>query len=156
MTVYNNNQKCDSGFYNKSDIEEYVLKEISKLQHDDEYLEELFAEQELSIDRAAYQKQIDVLSNKISKLNDLYIDDRITLDELQIKAAEFSNQRAALEEELDNDPAIKQQKRKEDMKQVLNTDDILTMDYDHQKFIVKSLINKVQVTAEDIVIKWRI
>lgn len=156
VTVYNNNRKCDSGFYNKADIEEYVLKEISKLQHDDEYLEELFAEQELSIDRAAYQKQIDVLSNKISKLNDLYIDDRITLDELQLKAAEFSNQRAALEEELDNDPAIKQQKRKEDMKQVLNTDDILTMDYDHQKFIVRTLINKVQVTAEDIVIKWRI
>ena len=156
MTIYNNNQKCDSGFYNKSDIEEYVLKEISKLQHDDEYLEELFAEQELSIDRAAYQKQIDVLSNKISKLNDLYIDDRITLDELQTKAAEFSNQRAVLEEELDNDPAIKQQKRKEDMKQVLKTDDILTMDYDHQKFIVRTLINKVQVTAEDIVIKWRI
>lgn len=156
VTVYNNNQKCDSGFYNKSDIEEYILKEISKLQHDDEYIEELFAEQELSIDREAYQKQIDVLSNKISKLNDLYIDDRITLDELQIKAAEFSNQRAALEEELDNDPAIKREKRKEDMKQVLNTDDILTMDYDHQKFIVKSLINKVQVTAEDIVIKWRI
>ena len=156
MTVYNNNQKCDSGFYDKSDIEKYVLKEISKLQHDDEYIEELFAEQEFSIDRAAYQKQIDVLSNKISKLNDLYIDDRITLDELQIKAAEFSSQRAVLEEELGNDPAIKRQKRKEEMKQILNTDDILTMDYDHQKFVVRSLINKVQVTAEDIVIKWKI
>ncbi|MGT2599031.1 resolvase, partial [Streptococcus uberis] len=33
---------------------------------------------------------------------------------------------------------------------------ILSIDYEQQKILVKALINKVQVTAEAIVIKWKI
>ena len=156
VTIYNDNKKCDSGFYEKSDIEKYVIEQICKLQHDKKYVEELFADHGPSVDRVACQKQIDLLTNKISRLNDLYIDDRITLEELQTKSSEFSSQRSILEEELENDPALKRQKREAEMKKILKTDDILGMDYENQKTIVRSLINKVRVTVDKIVIKWKI
>lgn len=157
ITVYNNNAKCDSGFYYKDDIEKHVLQEVSKLQHDTDYLDEIFSEDNTeTIDRDGYKRQIDELSKKLSRLNDLYINDRITLEELQKKSSDFSTMRATLEAELENDPSLKTESRKENMKQLLAADDIVELDYEQQKNIVRALINKVQVTADSIVIKWKI
>lgn len=157
VTVYNNNEKCHSGAYDKSKLEEYVLREISKLQNDSSYIDELFYNSSAeTIDRDSYQKQIDELTKKLSRLNDLYIDDRITLGDLQKKSSDFTTMRSQLEYELENDPVLKQKERKSEMIQALNTEDVLSMDYEQQKIIVKALINKVQVTSDDITIKWRI
>uniref|UniRef100_UPI003F694984 recombinase family protein n=1 Tax=Streptococcus pluranimalium TaxID=82348 RepID=UPI003F694984 len=157
ITVYNNNAKCDSGFYHKDEIEAYVLQEVSKLQRDTRYLDEIFSDDNLeAIDRDGYKRQIDELSKKLSRLNDLYINDRITLEELQKKSSDFSTMRATLEAELENDPPLKADEQKENMRQTLATDDILGLDYEKQKNIVRALINKVQVTTDSIVIKWKI
>lgn len=157
VTTYNDNKKCDSGFYLKDELEAFVLKEVNKLQHDSEYLETIFSDnRKESIDRESYQKQIRELSKKLSRLNDLYIDDRITLEELQSKSSEFQNMRALLEKELENDPALKQEETKNTIKRELSRGDISKMDYESQKAIVRALVKKVQVTADSIVIKWRI
>ena len=157
VTTYNDNKKCDSGFYLKDELEAFVLKEVNKLQHDSEYLETIFSDNHKeSIDRESYQKQIRELSKKLSRLNDLYIDDRITLEELQSKSSEFLNMRALLEKELENDPSLKQEETKNTIKRELNKGDISKMDYESQKAIVRALVKKVQVTADSIVIKWRI
>lgn len=156
VTTYNDNKKCDSRFYEKADVEENVLNQISKLQNDTSYLDELFSIEDNGIDRDSYQKQIEELTAKLSRLNDLYIDDRITLDELQRRSAEFTLMRGMLEAELENDQALKQQERKDDMRQILTRGDVLGMDYEGQKVVVRALINKVQVTSEEIVIKWKI
>lgn len=157
VTTYNDNKKCDSHFYEKADIEENVLNQISKLQNDTSYLDELFTDnQDNDIDRDSYQKQIEELTAKLSRLNDLYIDDRITLEELQRRSTEFTLMRGMLEAELENDQALKQQERKDDMRQILNRGDVLGMDYEGQAVVVRALINKVQVTSEEIVIKWKI
>lgn len=156
VTVYNNNQKCHSGAYEKDDLEKYIITEISKLQHDQNYIEQLFSTKSSTIDRDSYQKQIEDLTKKISRLNDLYIDDRITLDELQKRSSEFMTMRTALEEELKNDPEIQGQERRNNIKQVLDCEDIASIDYDGQKAIVRALIEKVQVTSERVVINWRI
>jgi Recombinase. len=157
VTTYNDNKKCDSGFYYKDELEAYVLQEVNKLQHDSEYLETIFSEnRKESIDRESYQKQIRELSKKLSRLNDLYIDDRITLEELQSKSSEFQSMRALLEKELENDPALKQEETKNTIKRELSKGDISKMDYESQKAIVRALVKKVQVTADSIVIKWRI
>ena len=157
MTTYNDNKKCNSHFYEKADVEENVLHQISKLQNDTSYLDELFSSTEDNgIDRDSYQKQIEELTAKLSRLNDLYIDDRITLEELQRRSAEFTLMRGMLEAELENDQALKQQEQKDDMRQILNRGDVLVMDYEGQKVVVRALINKVQVTSEEIVIKWKI
>ena len=157
VTTYNDNKKCDSGFYLKDELEAFVLQEVNKLQHDSKYLETIFSDNhKKSIDRESYQKQIRELSKKLSRLNDLYIDDRITLEELQSKSSEFQSMRALLEKELENDPALKQDEAKNTIKHELSKGDISKMDYESQKAIVRALIKKVQVTADSIVIKWRI
>lgn len=157
VTVYNNNEKCDSGFYEKDDIENYVLTEISKLQDDADYLDKIFSDDNAeTLDRESYKKQIEELSKKLSRLNDLYIDDRITLEELQDKSAEFISMRATLETELENDPALGKDKRKADMRELLNAEKVFSMDYEGQKVLVRGIINKVQITADKIVIKWKV
>ncbi|MDG7232633.1 recombinase family protein [Streptococcus pneumoniae] len=157
VTTYNDNKKCDSGFYYKDKLEASVLKEISKLQDDADYLDKIFSgDNAETIDRESYKKQIEELSKKLSRLNDLYIDDRITLEELQSKSAEFISMRATLETELENDPALRKNKRKADMRKLLNAEKVFSMDYENQKVLVRRLINKVKVTAEDIVINWKI
>lgn len=157
VTVYNNNAKCDSGFYFKDDIEHFVLTEISKLQTDSDYIDKLFSNtNQETIDRASYQKQIDKLTAKISRLNDLYIDDRISLEELQKRSSDFMAERTALEKELDADSSLKAVERKEDVRRVLDTKDIFTLDYEQQKAIARALISKVRVTSESIVILWKL
>lgn len=157
VTVYNNNEKCDSGFYFKDDIEHFVLTEISKLQTDSDYIDKLFSNtNQKTIDRDGYQKQIDNLTAKISRLNDLYIDDRISLEELQKRSSDFIAERTALEKELDADTSLKAVERKEDVKRVLDTKDIFTLDYEQQKAIARALISKVRVTGESIVILWKL
>lgn len=157
VTVYNNNAKCDSGFYFKDDIEHFVLTEISKLQTDSDYIDKLFSNtNQETIDRDAYQKQIDNLTAKISRLNDLYIDDRISLEELQKRSSDFMAERTALEKELDADSSIKTVERKKDIRRVLDTKDIFTLDYEQQKAIARALISKVRVTSESIVILWKL
>lgn len=157
VTVYNNNAKCDSGFYFKDDIEHFVLTEISKLQTDSDYIDKLFSNtNQETIDRDSYQKQIDNLTAKISRLNDLYIDDRISLEELQKRSSDFMAERTALEKELDADTSLKAVERKEDVRRVLDTKDIFSLDYEQQKAIARALINKVRVTSETIVILWKL
>lgn len=157
VTVYNNNAKCDSGFYFKDDIEHFVLTEISKLQTDSDYIDKLFSNtNQETIDRDSYQKQIDNLTAKISRLNDLYIDDRISLEELQKRSSDFMAERTALEKELDADSSFKAVERKRDIRRVLDTKDIFTLDYEQQKAIVRALISKVRVTSESIVILWKL
>lgn len=157
VTVYNNNAKCDSGFYFKDDIEHFVLTEISKLQTDSDYIDKLFSNTgKETIDRDSYQKQIDNLTAKISRLNDLYIDDRISLEELQKRSSDFMAERSALEKELDADNSLKAVERKKDIRRVLDTKDIFTLDYEQQKVIARALISKVRVTSESIVILWKL
>ena len=157
VTVYNNNQKCNSGAYEKNDIEDYVLNEISKFQDDSNYLDKIFSGDAVEvIDRDNYTKQIDELTKKISRLNDLYIDGRITLEELQKRSAEFISARTTLETELENDPAIKQRKRKEEVIRILSAGDVFSMDYDGQKILVRGLIDRIYVTEDNVYIDWKV
>lgn len=157
VTVYNDNKKCDSGYYDMELLEHYVLTRISQLQNDPEKIQELFSDDTSpAVDRQAIQKQIDSLTLKLSKLNDLYLDDRITLDELRSKSSDFIKQRTALEEEIKKASTDKQAGRKDKIEKLLDASSVLEMSYDNQKVIVRELIDKVQVTSDKIVIRWKI
>lgn len=157
VTVYNDNKKCDSGYYDMELLEHYVLTRISQLQNDPDKIQELFLDDTSpEIDKQAIQKQIDSLTLKLSKLNDLYLDDRITLDELRTKSADFIKQRTALEEEIKKASTDKQAGQREKVEKILDASSVLDMSYDNQKVIVRELIDKVQVTSDKIVIRWKI
>lgn len=157
VTVYNDNKKCDSGYYDMELLEHYVLTRIAQLQNDPDKIQELFSDDTSpAIDKQAIQKQIDSLTLKLSKLNDLYLDDRITLDELRTKSADFIKQRTALEEEIKKASTDKQAGRKDKIEKLLDASSVLEMSYDNQKVIVRELIDKAQVTSDKIVIRWKI
>lgn len=157
VTVYNDNKKCDSGYYDMELLEHYVLTRIAQLQNDPDKIQELFSDDTSpAVDRQAIQKQIDSLTLKLSKLNDLYLDDRITLDELRAKSSDFIKQRTALEEEMKKALTDKQAGQREKVEKILDASSVLDMSYDNQKVIVRELIDKVQVTSDKIVIRWKI
>ena len=157
VTVYNDNKKCESGYYDMELLEHYVLTRIAQLQNDPDKIKELFSDDASpAVDRQAIQKQIDSLTLKLSKLNDLYLDDRITLDELRAKSSDFIKQRTALEEEIKKASTDKQAGRKDKIEKLLDASSVLEMSYDNQKVIVRELIDKVQVTSDKIVIRWKI
>lgn len=157
VTVYNDNKKCDSGYYDMDLLEHYVLTRISQLQNDPEKIQELFSDDTSpAVDRQAIQKQIDSLTLKLSKLNDLYLDDRITLDELRSKSSDFIKQRTALEEEIKKASTDKQAGQRKKIEKLLDASSVFDMSYDNQKVIVRELIDKVQVTSDKIVIRWKI
>ena len=157
VTVYNDNKKCDSGYYDMELLEHYVLTRISQLQNDPEKIQELFSDDTSpAVDKQAIQKQIDGLTLKLSKLNDLYLDDRITLDELRTKSADFIKQRSALEEEIKKASNDKQAGKRKKIEKLLDASSVFDMSYDNQKVIVRELVDKVQVTSDKIVIRWKI
>lgn len=157
VTVYNDNKKCESGYYDMELLEHYVLTRIAQLQNDPEKIQELFSDDTSpAVDRQAIQKQIDSLTLKLSKLNDLYLDDRITLDELRAKSSDFIKQRSALEDEIKKASNDKQAGQRDKIEKLLDASSVLEMSYDNQKVIVRELIDKVQVTSDKVVIRWKI
>ena len=157
VTVYNDNKKCESGYYDMELLEHYVLTRIAQLQNDPDKIQELFSDgTSPTVDKQAIQKQIDSLTLKLSKLNDLYLDDRITLDELRTKSSDFIKQRSALEEEIKKASNDKQAGKRERIEKLLDASSVLDMSYDNQKVIVRELIDKVQVTSDKVVIRWKI
>ena len=141
VTVYNDNQKCNSGYYYMDILEHYVLTRIAMLQNDPEKIQEIFSNSaSLIVDKQAIQKQIDSLSLKLSKLNDLYLDDRITLDELRNKSADFIKQRATLEYEIKKASTDKQEGKRQKIEKLLDASSVLDMSYDNQKVIVRELV----------------
>lgn len=157
VTVYNDNKKCESGYYDMELLEHYVLTRIAQLQNDPDKIKELFSDDTSpAVDKQAIQKQIDGLTLKLSKLNDLYLDDRITLDELRTKSEDFIKQRSALEEEIKKASNDKQAGKREKIEKLLDASSVLDMSYDNQKVIVRELIDKVQVTSDKVVIRWKI
>ena len=138
-------------------LEHYVLTRIAQLQNDPEKIQELFSDDTSpAVDRQAIQIQIDSLTLKLSKLNDLYLDDRITLDELRSKSSDFIKQRTALEEEIKKASTDKQAGQRKKIEKLLDASSVFDMSYDNQKVIVRELIDKVQVTSDKIVIRWKI
>lgn len=157
VTVYNDNKKCDSGYYDMELLEHYVLTRIAQLQNDPDKIQELFSDDTSpAVDKRAIQKQIDSLTLKLSRLNDLYLDDRITLDELRAKSEDFIKQRATLEAEIKKASNDKQAGKRKKIEKLLDASSVLDMSYDNQKVIVRELIDKVQVTSDKIVIRWKI
>lgn len=157
VTVYNDNKKCNSGYYDMELLEHYVLTRIAQLQNDPDKIQELFSDDTgPAVDKQAIQKQIDNLTLKLSKLNDLYLDDRITLDELRTKSADFIKQRSALEYEIKKASNDKRAGKRQKIEKLLDASSVLDMSYDNQKVIVRELIDKVQVTSDKVVIRWKI
>ncbi|HEM2987983.1 TPA: recombinase family protein [Streptococcus suis] len=155
ITVYNDGKKCNSKYYEKEDIEVFVLGQVRLLQLNQAKLDKMF-ETINEIDVEGIEKQIDQLNNKLKRLNDLYLNDMIYLDELKRQSYALLTQKELLEKELENNPDIQKKIDKENFQRLLDTKDVTTLDYDSQKHILNRLINKVFVKDGHVKIEWKI
>ncbi|MFX3920469.1 recombinase family protein [Streptococcus suis] len=155
ITIYNDGKKCNSGMYEKADIEEYVIGKIRLLQLNSDMLDDMFDKYPV-IDVEGLERQITAIENKMKKLNDLYLNDMIELDELKKQTHALRRQKNMLENEIANNPAITQEKNKKHFKEMLGAKDITKLNYETQKSIVNNLINKVFVKSGYIKVEWKV
>lgn len=147
-TIYNNGKFCEKSRRHKADdIEKYVLTEISKLQLNPKIIESLYkGEPETNLD--TYYNQLKKVNDKLSKLNDLYINGLIDLDNLKEKSDKILKEKNSIEE------IIAKNKNKPNNKlafeKVIKMEDISTMTYEEQKKIVRMLVSRVEVTPDEI------
>lgn len=156
-TIYNNGKKCDSGYYQLADLEEKVLSEIEKLQINPQSILNLSKEDDSENNLELYQKRINALEKQMDKLTDLYMNDLITLESMQIKAKKYQEERESLVVKMKKDEILeKQSKRNEAIAILENTSiPIKKMSYTEQKLMVNRLVEKVDVIEDKIQIHWK-
>lgn len=147
-TIYNNGEECkESGRYDVKDVESYVLNEINKFQLNPESIESLYKDKPEE-NLKAYEEQLKQLEKKLSKLNDLYINELISMDALKQKSAELLKEKSSLESFINRNKT--QTNNKQSFEKLVKMDDILKMSYDDQKKVVKTLIKRVEVKRDEI------
>lgn len=155
-TIYNNGEHCDSGFYQMSDLENQVLDAIGQLQFDENAIMAILEKDNpVKIDKKPLLQRLDNINKQLKKLSDLYMNDLITLDELQEKTEMIKFEKRGLEAKIEEeDIEATNFATLEQIKKVLGNVDIHKWDYEQQKKAVNQLIKKVDVTAEEMRIHW--
>lgn len=155
-TNYNNNKKCVSGFYHMNVLEEYVVDEISKLQMNPKTAFER-KETKNEDHTEIYEQRIISIDKKINKLSDLYMNDLITLEDMQHKAKSLKDERNILIDKIyrseNNLKNIKKEKAQNYLKNLEKN--INEETYENKKKIINILIEKVDVKADEIKVNWK-
>lgn len=152
-TIYNDGKKCESGSYFLKDLEAHTLDQIEKLQLNPKLVEEM-REDKNEVDHTQdYQKRIGQLGKKLEKLSNLYMNDMLTIEEVQEKSKPIKKEIKSLEEKLNEAKSFNKENKA--IKWINETHvNIKKEPYEKQKEIVNTLIDKVSVTAEQIKISW--
>ncbi|HEP2319931.1 TPA: recombinase family protein, partial [Streptococcus pyogenes] len=100
------------------------------------------------IDITPLKKEIEIIDKKINRLNDLYINDLIDLPKLKKDIEELNHLKD------DYNKAIKlnylDKKNEDSLGMLMDNIDIRKSSYDVQSRIVKQLIDRVEVTMDNI------
>lgn len=141
-------QICDSVTLRRTDLEEAVLNEISLVQNDQEYYKSLHTEEKNTFDEKGAKKELLAIEKKIKKLNDLYLNDLITLENLKDQTADLKNTKQTILEQIENNheetPAL-------NITQIPN---IFTLTKEEQKNVISTFISSVDVDESTLQIHW--
>ncbi|HGK7159113.1 TPA: recombinase family protein [Streptococcus agalactiae] len=144
---YNNNKVCNSGRYEKSCVEKYVINELSKIQHDKEYLEKM-KNNSKKVDVSSLKKEIKSIDKKINRLNDLYVNDFISLSKLTEEIKKLNKLKEGYHKTIKLNYV--ENKNEDIISTLVNNIDISKSSYDVQSRIVKQLVDRVEVTTDNI------
>lgn len=149
-------ESCSSPNYSLEQLEQNVLMEIEKLRLNPNSITQLSIS-ENEIDQSSYLDRIDDLDLSLEKIVDLYLDDKISKDILEVRREKIEKEKKALENKLKN---IKIAKPALSPKEALNTlnqieKNILEVDYEHQKYVLRNLIEKVIIYPTRLEILWK-
>ncbi len=159
-TIYNNGAVCDSGFYYADDIEHKVLVAINKLKVNPDLVDKKSSHKMVAVDNSQLQKdELNRILSKIEKVNDLYINNLIDMDELKSRTNGFMAQKTALERSLSHKAQSLKDNREKELSLQRIKNFLAELDTDHlndsdKKRAVDFLIKKVSVTDSSVKIAW--
>ena len=146
---------CKNKIWRMDDLDEIVLNEIRKLSLDPDALSVIETDQD---DRTEIiSKKLSDLENRISKLMDLFSVNFLPLEVLQEKITALNEQRAKLQNELDEIERSRSERiTREDAANIINSfGDILDNgDFEQIHAVVIALIDRIDLDGENITIHW--
>lgn len=138
-------------------LDEIIFNEIKKLSLEPEELNREYQQtddNQLNVIKTEIKK----ISEKISRLLDLYSDGKTPLDVLQDKIEELNNQKLSLEEEVSTieNASISRLSRKAANEISITFSEIISNgDLDEIKTIIESLIEKIELDGDSVRIFWK-
>jgi site-specific DNA recombinase len=142
--------KCKTPNYNVKKLDAIIVNEVMKLKYDDNAIKAIIKPRK----KVDHRKALKSLEKQKNRLIDLYSVGGIEIDYLTIKLNEIN----AKIEQLKNDVPVMPELSFDDAKKILNSvKDNFTADLDteQQRVILTSLIKKIVLKNDDILIYWR-
>lgn len=148
------NKECTIPYISFEELESAVINELIRFKTEEQLLN--FQKPETKpIDKAAIKKEIKQLSQKLEKLNDLYLNDMITMEKLKEESSRLMTTKNRLENELDTNHDELIEKRKLQIKNILQETDLEKISYEKCKDLVNLLIDKIEVKPNDLKLFFR-
>lgn len=146
-------QDCTSPRFKKEALEGHILAEIAKLQQNPDELKDIKPAEDPGLEKKldSYGKKIKQNTLKLSKLNDLYLNDLISLEDLKQQSKSLLNENEFLEGQI---KSLSATTAEDNLRKKIDTflafPDILTADYETQKQAVELVVSRVEATKESI------
>lgn len=146
---------CPSLTQERQTLEEYVIKEISKLQTNTDKIDSMSSLKTINVD--AYNIELEKIEKSLKKLVNIYVDtDSLTIDIFNEKKEILLAQKNKITEKIQAIEKKQPDLSIKEAKKVLNgiKGNIATASYDKKYKIVRKLIKKIIVGNEESTIKW--
>ncbi len=148
---------CRNKNYRDRDLEKIIFTEIRKLKSEPLYIEQLRNSVDYSVIIEAAEKRIKELESQLSKIMDLYTIGGIDLNTVKEKAEKLSNEKKALEAELEEHKglAMSQLDRQEVVDLVdLFEEAVASGDNAQINNVIADIIEYIEIENENIKIHW--
>ena len=136
---------CETGFYYREDIEDSVVSQLRKF-----ILDKPKQPKPKELDMSVLRRRITAIDRKISKLNELYINDLITIEDVKKESRNFNKEKNVLLKQINERP--EPSKSMEMLEKNINVD---KLSYEDLKYICNVLIKRIDV-GEKITITWNL
>lgn len=134
-------------------LEGYILQEVAKLQQQPNKLKNVKPKENAEFESkiSNHKNKIKKNTTKLSKLNDLYLNDLISLDELKKRSKSLMSENEFLEDQINKLSATT---RADELRNKIDTflafPNILSADYETQKQAIELVVSRVEVTKGNI------
>ena len=145
---------CDNIRFKRQDLENFVLGEVQKLKTRPGLLKKLATKKDKRTNFDNLQAQLDKVQSQLDKLIDLYLMDELSRDKLDARRDALLKEKSALLSKLEKQDAVTVDITP--VSAILDGfKDIRSLPYQRACIVVKSLIERVEVSPNLIKITWR-
>ena len=128
------------------------MKQLSRIKLEPQYRKETLAKNDETMKVEEIKEQLKKLNNRLEKLTELYLDEIITRKELNVKNEKLKTEKTFLEEQLKSKKKNTINLRQRKLARLLKDFNPEKLSYEDASKIVKSVINEIIVTKEEMTI----